>query len=276
MSELTSSTSFCINTYCNNRILLQLQKLSRAGQRLLLLSLSKLSIPVGKSYFDRSVRITFRDYSSFIQKKTSNQLIHGTVRNAFYNIKSTCDIIDKNKSKYSELTESVIIVFTEDFIDTLKVSDRVVLPSKLFITTMGNEMPNYSLALAIYSKSQKTNSKSKNLTIPIREIVELLGGKCTDYRNPPPNWKTIYVKKVKDTLHKFQKLGLIVSYCYLLDGEEWHEPSDNNKKTDDCSDITDDIYYNSNLTLKYEKMTRYYRSFIDIVVKIKVPKPRKI
>ena len=268
-TSATSSSSFCINTFYNDEIIIKLQKLTRAGQRLLLFALSRLSNP-GNNYLDRSVRISFSDYCSLIQQPYNNQITHGTIRNAFYDIKYNNEIIENASSVYSELTHDVIMVFKQEFMKTLSKSTRVALPVNLFISNKGDEAPSIPLALAIYSNSATKKPWAKRITISIREIIHLLGGKFSDYSNPPKNWKVVYVKRISSTLMKFKKTGLIKSYCFNLDGKIGFDPDNCNNEPHDGTDKTDSIIQNTSMVLNYESMTKYYRTYMDVNVVITV------
>ncbi len=239
---------------------------------MLLYALFKLT-SLDSNYINRSVRISFADYCSFIQKKYNNQLIHGIVRNAYYDIKNNCDLIIPNESVYSEISQSVIIVFKHEFINTLYTSDRVTLPIDLFIANRGNEMPNYPLALAIYSKATKIKTKSKTIAIPVCAVINLLGGKYSDYRNPPKYWKKIYVERISNTLLKYKMLGLITSYSFLLDGEQGIDPHDCYDEPDDNPDKTNIIIQHDEMISNYEKITKHYRIYVEATVVITLSFP---
>ena len=270
MSEPTSTiSSCCIKTFCNEEILMQLQNLSRAGQKLLLFSLSRLSHP-GNTYIDRSVRITFSDYCSLIQHPYNDQISHGLVRKAFYDIKYNCEKIINSDSVYSELSKEVIIVFKHGFIDTLTTSDHVALPANLFISSKRDKMPNIPLALDIYSKSKKTKNRTKTVSISVRDIIHILGGKFNDYSNPPKNWRTVYVKRISSTFMTFKHTGLIKSYCFNLDGKTGFDLYNCNDDPHDGTDITNSIIQNVANDLTYEMMTKYYRIYMDVSVVITI------
>ena len=222
------------------------------------------------NYFNRSVLLSFSDYCSFIQQSYNNRQIHGTVRNAFYDIKTNCDLIIKSESHYIEPAQSVIIVFKKEFIETLTTSDRIALPMNLFVLNKGEYMPNYSLALAIYSKAAKTNSRK--IKISILDIIVLLGGQYSDYYNPPKNWKTIYVKRISNALLKLKASRLITSYSFLLGEDKGLDPYDCNKDPENQYNKPDAID-TTILFSNYEKMTSYYRIYIDVEVVITIKKP---
>ena len=270
MSYSTPSSPLRIETFYSSTIVTQLQKLSRGGQRLLLFALSRLTNLLDSSHFNRSILISFSDYCSFVQQTYNNQFKHGTVRNAFYDIKNNCDLIVPTESVYSEHFRSVIIVFKQEFIESLHKSDRVALPLDLFITDRGDEMPNYSLALAIYSKASKIKTKSKTITMPIRDLINLLGGKYCDYRNPPKYWKKAYVERISHMLLKYKMLGLITSYSFLYDGEYGVEPYNCDEEPADDPYIFDVIVQQDDMVSNYYWMTRYYRIYVeaDVVITI--------
>ena len=288
MSSMTTVSSRCLKSYYNSDILSQFHQLTRAGQRLLIIALSKLRV-LGTSYAKRAVRLSFSEYCSLIQTSINEDLSHGKVRNAFYDLMKNCSFVSSDESVYSELAKEVIIVFDSSFVSGLTESDGLVLPIDLLNSCKRQRHISYPLALTILNKAEHNKGKKK-IVMPIQEMIILCGGKYSDcFEDYPPNWRKCYVEKISNALLTVIEYGMITDIKYLLGSEEAMDPrhydaifkeveKKNAKKNIEIKE-TDDaeaMYAESVLLPNYEKFTKHYRTYLDIEVLMKIaPSVRK-
>lgn len=266
MSNLTTvSSSRYFSTYCSPMILRELIHLSRGGQRLLLILLSKLSINKN-NYRNRSVRLTFGEYCAAIQQPYDNTLVHGVIRNAFYDLKNHCGFVVAEDCKYYEGIQTVIIVFSEDFYAKMREMSSIMIPMALIAVERGRKMPNYPLTMAIYYRKHVSGKNKVTLSIP--EIIKLCGGVHTDFENKQKNWRIIYAKKISNALSTIKDQGFIAAYRYKLDNEEAIDPNDYDNYLDDDTRKSEKLCRLRILEDNYNKMTKHYRTYLDVNVVI--------